>query len=118
MNRGFYSIPKNRTYVAPTSASYAVTASYALNGGSGGTVPFLKSKTTINTTASIQDNDSIFNPSDLSVVSASVFYVEQESYYYVLGDLTNTGSIVTDGTIKVGGTLYNSGSITGTGSII
>jgi hypothetical protein len=46
MNKGFYGIPKNRTYEAPlsasyannsTSASYALTASYAVNGG-GGTI--------------------------------------------------------------------------------
>jgi hypothetical protein len=54
MNKGFYGISKNRTYEAPTSASYAssstsasyassstsasyaLTASYAMNGGGGG----------------------------------------------------------------------------------
>lgn len=33
MNKGFYGIPKNRTYEAPLSASYATTASYAMSAG-------------------------------------------------------------------------------------
>jgi hypothetical protein len=44
MNKGFYGISKNRTYEAPLSASYATTASYALNstlpGGSNTQIQF------------------------------------------------------------------------------
>jgi hypothetical protein len=98
------------------TASYAVTASYAMNGG--GSSTFLKSRTPSNATSSIIDYDSIFNPSNLLVQDTSVFYVDSTSYYYVLGDLVNSGSIVVDGILKVGGTLYNVGTITGTGSII
>lgn len=101
------------------SSSYALTASYAMNGGGGGgTTVFLKSRTTANATSSVVDYDSIFNPANLLVQDTSVFYVDSTSYYYVLGDLVNSGSIVVDGTLKIGGTLYNVGSITGTGSII
>ena len=81
-------------------------------------ITFLKSRTKADATSSLQDYDSIFNPANLLVQDTSVFYVDLTSYYYVLGDLSNSGSIVADGTIKVGGILYNSGSITGTGSII
>ena len=98
-----------------SSGSLQGTASYALNVLP---TPFLKSRTKADATSSLQDYDSIFNPSDLLVQDTSVFYVDSTSYYYVLGDLTNSGSVVVDGTIKVGGILYNSGSITGTGSII
>ena len=37
--------------------------------------------------------------------------------YYVLGDLTNNGSLVVDGTLKVGGAICNYGSISGCGVI-
>jgi hypothetical protein len=109
-------IPSASYAEVANTASYAVTASYAMNGG--GSSTFLKSKTPSNATSSIADYDSIFNPSNLLVQDTSVFYVDSTSYYYVLGDLINSGSIVVDGTIKVGGTLYNIGTITGTGIII
>jgi len=79
---------------------------------------FLKSRTPANATSSVVDYDSIFNPSNLLVQDTSVFIIDSTSYYYVLGDLINSGSIVVDGTLKIGGTLYNVGSITGTGTII
>ena len=87
-------------------------------GGGGGSTPFMKSRTPANATSSVVDYDSIFNPSNLLVQDTSVFIIDSTSYYYVLGDLINSGSIIVDGTLKIGGVLYNSGSITGTGTII
>ena len=97
------------------SASYAVTASYALNTDSQGI--FSRNRTRANTTESIHQYDSIFNPSNLLVLSTSIFIVEQDAEYYVLGDLINSGSIVVDGTLKVGGALLSAGPITGIGII-
>jgi hypothetical protein len=69
------------------------------------------------TTDTIQINESIFNPADLTVLSASVFIVDTDADYYILGDLYNYGSIIVNGTLKVGGIIYNYGSITGSGII-
>jgi hypothetical protein len=91
------------------------TASYALNGG--GTDVFLRNKTNASTTDTITINQSVFNPSNLTVLSSSIFIIEADADYYVLGDLINSGSITVNGTLKIGGELYNSGSITGTGII-
>ncbi len=95
-----------------STASFATTASYALN-----TNIFLRNETNASTTDIITINQSIFNPSNLTVLSSSIFIVEAEADYYVLGDLINSGSIIVDGTLKIGGTLYNAGTITGTGII-
>ena len=99
------------------TSSYAITASYAMNGGSGGSNIFILNETPTNVTTSITANQSIFNPSNLTVVSSSVFFIATTADYYVLGDLINSGSIIVSGSLKVGGALLNSGSITGPGSI-
>ncbi len=100
------------------TSSYAITASYAMNGGSGGgSNIFILNETPTNVTTSITANQSIFNPSNLTVVSSSIFFIAATADYYVLGDLINSGSIIVSGSLKVGGTLLNSGSITGPGSI-
>jgi hypothetical protein len=50
-------------------------------------------------------------------LSTSVFIVSTNADYYVLGDLTNYGTLQVDGTLKIGGVLYNYGTITGSGII-
>jgi hypothetical protein len=94
------------------TSSFAATASYALS-----TNIFLRNKTNASTTDTILVNQSIFNPSNLTVLDTSIFIVEAEADYYVLGDLINSGSIIVNGTLKIGGALYNAGTITGTGII-
>jgi len=80
-------------------------------------IPFLRNKTHSGATDTIQINESIFNPADLTVLSTSVFIVDTDADYYILGDLYNYGSIIVNGTLKVGGVIYNYGSITGPGII-
>ena len=95
------------------TASFAISASWAPTAETA----FLRNKTNASATDTITINQSIFNPSNLTVLSSSIFIVEAEADYYVLGDLINSGSIIVDGTLKIGGTLHNSGTITGTGII-
>ena len=97
------------------SGSLFGTASYAMNGG--GTTAFLRNKTNDSSTDVITVNQSIFNPSNLNVLDTSIFIIESEADYYILGDLINSGSVIVDGTLKVGGEIYNQGTITGTGII-
>jgi hypothetical protein len=78
---------------------------------------FLRNQTNSGTTDTIHQYQSIFNPSNLTVLSSSTFVIEVNADYYVLGDLTNYGTIQNDGTLKIGGVLYNYGIITGTGII-
>jgi hypothetical protein len=78
---------------------------------------FLRNKTHSGATDTITINQSIFNPSNLTVLSASTFVVDTNADYYVLGDFYNSGSTIVNGTLKVGGTIYNSGTITGSGII-
>ena len=99
------------------TASYAVTAAYAMNGGGGGEIIFVKNRTTPGATTTITQYQSLFNPADLLVQSTSVFLVEQDAEYYVLGDFYNNASVIVSGTIHIDGGLYNSGSIVGPGII-
>ena len=108
--------PLNFTGSMYGTASYATTASYALNGGSGDGA-FLRNKTHANSTDIITVNQSIFNPSNLVVLSSSIFIIQQDADYYVLGNLINSGSIIVSGTLHVDGAIFNSGSITGPGII-
>jgi hypothetical protein len=78
---------------------------------------FLRNETNPSATDTIAINQSIFNPSNLTVLSTSTFIVDTNADYYVLGDFYNSGSTIVNGTLKVGGTIYNSGTITGSGII-
>jgi len=78
---------------------------------------FLRNETNSGVTDTITINQSIFNPSDLRVLSTSVFIIDTNADYYVLGDLYNSGTTIVNGTLKVGGIIYNSGTITGSGII-
>jgi hypothetical protein len=80
-------------------------------------VPFLRNETNSGATDTITINQSIFNPSNLTVLSTSVFIVDTNADYYILGDLYNYGSVIVNGTLKVGGIIYNYGTITGPGII-
>jgi hypothetical protein len=79
--------------------------------------PFLRNETNPSTTDIITINQSIFNPSNLTILNTSIFIVETDADYYVLGDLTNYGQIIVNGVLKIGGQLYNYGIITGSGII-
>lgn len=87
-----------------------------LTGISGGS-SFLRNQTNSGVTDTIKINESIFNPSNLTVLSSSIFIIETNADYYLLGDLYNYGEIIVEGVLKVGGTIYNNGAITGTGII-
>ena len=78
---------------------------------------FLRNETHSGATDTITINQSIFNPSNLTVLSTSVFIVDTNADYYILGDLYNYGSVIVNGTLKVGGIIYNYGTITGSGII-
>lgn len=78
---------------------------------------FFRNQTFSSTTITIEVNDSIFNPSDLTILSTSIFIINTNADYYVLGDLYNNGTIIVNGTLKVGGVIYNYGTITGPGII-
>ena len=80
-------------------------------------IPFLRNETHSGLTDTIQINESIFNPSNLTVLNTSIFIVDTNADYYILGDLYNYGNIIVDGVLKVGGTIYNYGTITGSGII-
>lgn len=78
---------------------------------------FVKNRTDDFTVNTIKSYQTIFNPSNLTVTVNTIFIVEQNADYYILGDLINQGSIVVNGNLKVGGVIYNTGDITGTGII-
>jgi len=79
-------------------------------------VPFLKNKTNPGVNK-IRKDESIFNPDKLTILNNSIFIIEENASYYVLGDLYNNGVIQLSGTLKIGGVLHNSGTITGNGII-
>lgn len=98
------------SFTGSFSGSLFGTASYVEN------LPFLKNQTDKDIVY-IKSHESIFNPSDLTILDTSIFIVESNAEYYVLGDLINSGSIQVDGTLKIGGIFYNTGIVTGTGII-
>lgn len=106
--------PLNITGSLYGTSSYALTASYVINAADSA---FLRNQTHGSSTDTITVNQSIFNPSNLTVLSTSIFVIEQNADYYVLGNLINSGSIIVSGTLKVGGTIFNNGSIVGPGII-
>jgi hypothetical protein len=89
----------------------------SLSAYTGTTDIFTRNETYSSTTSTISTNQSIFNPSNLTILSDSTFIVEQYAEYYVLGDLTNYGVLIVNGTLKIGGALYDYGTISGTGVI-
>ena len=103
--------PISGSFVGTFTGSLQGTASYVQSES------FLRNQTHEDTTDLIYTHGSIFNPANLTVLSSSIFIIEPQSDYYVLGDLTNSGSIQVDGTLKIGGILYNQGVIMGTGII-
>ena len=78
---------------------------------------FVKNRTDDFIVNTIKSRQTIFNPTNLTVTVNTIFIVEQNADYYILGDLINQGSIVVNGNLKVGGVIYNTGDITGTGII-
>jgi hypothetical protein len=78
---------------------------------------FMQNQTNPNTTDIISSHQSIFNPSNLTILSDSIFIIENNAEYYVLGDLINNGILNVNGTLKIGGILFNNGTINNTGII-
>jgi hypothetical protein len=111
------------TDVFVTGATYtAGTAVFTNNTGgtfnvSGFNDVFVRNETNASVTDTITINQSIFNPSNLTVLNTSIFIIDTNADYYVLGDLINNGSIIINGTLKVGGQIFNSGTITGSGTL-
>ena len=109
--------------ITVTGGTYtAGTATFTNNSGgtfsvSGFNDVFVRNKTYSTETTTITVNQSIFNPSNLNVLNTSIFIIDTDADYYVLGDLTNNGVLVVNGTLKIGGELYNYGTITGSGII-
>ena len=117
---GFYT---GATDVFVTGGTYSAgTASFNNNTGGTFTVTgftdiFIRNETNASITDTIRINQSIFNPSNLTILNSSIFIIENTADYYVLGDLTNNGALVVDGILKIGGQLFNTGTITGSGII-
>jgi hypothetical protein len=103
--------PISGSFVGSFTGSLQGTASYVESES------FLRNRTHDNWTDVIHTYGSIFNPSNLTVLSSSVFIIESQADYYVLGDVINSGSIIVSGTFHIGGALLNYGSITGPGII-
>ena len=103
--------PISGSFVGAFTGSLQGTASYVQSES------FLRNQTHVDTTDLIYTHGSIFNPANLAVLNSSIFIIEPQSDYYVLGDLVNRGSIQVGGTLKIGGILYNPGVIMGTGII-
>jgi len=99
-------------------AHYPKLIEYTNVTGSSVTIPFLRNETNPNSTDTIKINESIFNPSNLTILNTSIFIVDTNADYYILGDLYNYGSLIVNGVLKVGGVIYNYGTITGSGIII
>lgn len=93
-----------------------ITGSLTVTGGIKGT--FLRNETNPTVPNIIRSNESIFNPTNLRILSTDAFIIEENAEYYVLGDVYNSGSLIVSGTMIIDGILYNSGSITGPGIII
>lgn len=113
-----YQQDDKNTYVLINTSSISDPNSWKLLGsGTDTSSIFIRNQTNTSSIDIITINQSIFNPSNLKVMSSSMFVIQTDADYYILGDLINSGSINVNGTLKVGGVLYVSGSITGTGII-
>lgn len=82
-----------------------------------GKQPFLKNQTENYSVNRIEQYQSIFNPSDLLITNSSIFIIDNNADYYVLGDLINNGVLEVNGTLKIGGSLISTGTIIGSGVI-
>jgi len=112
------------TEISVTGGSISGDTIY-INNSDGNTIPitglsntFIYNQTRIGVSNIVKSHESLFNHSDLVVQPNTIFIVESNGEYYVLGDLYNDGMMIIDGTLKIGGVLYNTGSILGSGTII
>ena len=96
------------------SSSFAVTSSIAVDVIN---KPFLRNQTTSSIINTIRSHESIFNPSNLTILSNDIFIIESNAEYYVLDTVINSGSLIVSGTLHVGGALLNYGTISGPGII-
>jgi hypothetical protein len=80
--------------------------------------PFIYNQTRLTSTNIVNSHESLFNHSDLVVQSGTIFIVEPDAEYYVLGDVHLNGTMIIDGTLKIGGVFYINGPIYGSGIII
>lgn len=96
------------------TASYAISASIAQDVIN---KPFLRNQTTSSIINTIRSHESIFNPSNLTILSNDIFIIESNAEYYVLDTVINSGSLIVSGTLHIGGALLNYGTISGPGII-
>ena len=114
MNKGFYSVSKSKKYEAPTSASYALTASYALNGGGAGVNP-TTGYIPYNTASVFADSSIYFDGTNVGIGTTTPAYKLDVSGS---GNFTNglivSGSLIQGlaGNIATGEYSHAEGSIT------
>ena len=67
--------------------------------------PFTKNATDIISPNVIRSYQNIFNHDNLTVTTDDTFIVEKNAEYYMLGDLTNDGTVVVSGSLAVDGAI-------------
>jgi cephalosporin hydroxylase len=143
---GFAQLDVNGNLNADIIATNALTASYYIGSGSFATTgsnvfkgnqiitgslnatngitgslynkPFLKNQTTKNSVNTIVSYENIFNHGNLLINSDNTLIIEEGASYFVLGDLTNSGSIIVSGSLTVNGAIHNAGNIIGPGPVL
>jgi hypothetical protein len=80
--------------------------------------PFIYNQTRIGVSNTVKSHENLFNHSDLVIQPNTIFIVEPNGEYYVLGDVHLNGMMIIDGTLKIGGVFYINGPIFGSGIII
>lgn len=67
--------------------------------------PFSKNTTTTESPNIIRSYQNIFNHNNLTVQPDQLFIVEKNAEYYMLGDLTNNGTVIVSGSLAVDGVI-------------
>ena len=67
--------------------------------------PFSKNTTTTVSPNVIRPYQNIFNHDNLQVQAGVIFVVEKNAEYYMLGDLTNNGTVIVSGSLAVDGAI-------------
>ena len=96
------------------TASYSETASYIANIDT----VFVKNQTNNLSSNTVKQYQNIFNHDNLIVNYGDTLLIESDAEYFILGNLTNSGSVVVSGSLIVNGAILNAGSIEGPGVIL
>ena len=67
--------------------------------------PFSKNITTEVSPNVIRSYQNVFNHDNLTVQTGDIFIVEKSAEYYMLGDLTNNGTVIVSGSLAVDGSI-------------